>query len=459
MQLPAEKIMMRFRNKGATQDLVIPVDIVCNTSDEVLISNIKHNSRLDKKWLAASEPHDGIAIICGSGPSIADDIDNIRKWQEAGATIFALNGCAAFLSQHDIEPDYQVMCDARKENVELIGSAKTHLFASQCDPVMFAAAPNAVLWHLQIGDIESYFPEYKAPYVLIGGAASVGNTTTCVAYAMGYRTIHIYGMDSSHRNNKGHAFYQKLNEGDPTCITEFNGKKYLASLTMKHQAEKFQETARALQQMGTKIHVHGTGLLPDMWNTPKVEMTERDKYVRMWEIEGYRSVSPGEECVDLFLSIFRPAGSVIDFGCGTGRAGLKMKEHGLDVLLMDFTTNSRDPEAELLPFVQQDLTKPIFRSADYGYCTDVMEHIESQNVESVIHNIMNCVEDCFFQISTVPDSMGALIGQDLHLTVKPLEWWEQKFLSIGYAVLWRKKEDSAALLFVTKSYKPLQENT
>lgn len=453
MELPISEVMIRHRNKEATQDLIIPVHIICNTPDEVLIDNITKNSRLDKKWLACADEHDGVAILCGSGPSVADFLDEIKDRQKSGGKIFAMNGCAKFLFNHGILPDYQVICDAREENTQLIGPAREHLFASQCHPSMFEAVPDATLWHLQIGEIERFFPEYKGAYALIGGAASVGNTTTCLAYAMGYRELHIYGYDSSHREAHSHAFDQPMNNGDPTLWTEFNGKKYLSSFTMKLQAEKFQDTARALQQMGTKIHVHGDGLLPDIWNSPKEIITEQDKYTRMWDFQGYRAVSPGEECVDKFINMFRPKGTLIDFGCGTGRAGMKLSKF-CDVTLMDFTQNSRDEEAQLLPFIQHDLTKVVPIHANYGYCTDVMEHIPTEDVDTVLKNIMSACDNCFFQISTVPDVMGALIGQDLHLTVKPLEWWEQKFISLGYAVLWRDKEDTAALFFVTQ---PLEE--
>ena len=450
MQLPTENVMMRFRNPGASMDLVIPVDVVCNTPDEVLISNITKNSRLDKKWLEASDPHNGIAIICGSGPSIADDIEEIRAWKLSGAKVFALNGCAAYLDKFGILPDYQVMCDARKENIELIGPAKEHLFASQCDPSMFEAVPDAILWHLQIGDIESYFPKYDGAYALIGGAASVGNTTTCICYAMGYRTLHLFGFDSSHKGESGHAFHQKLNEGDPTCITEFNGKTYLASLTMKHQAEKFHETARALQQMGTKIHVHGYGLLPDMWNTPKEAMSEHDKYERMWGIEGYRAVSPGEMIADTFVEVVKPYGRIIDFGCGTGRGSKALSLlTECEIVQVDFAENSRDEDCRDFLFYEADLSKDIPVYGDCGFCTDVMEHIPTEQVDSVINNIMGSCSSCFYQISTVPDVMGEMIGQDLHLTVRPHKWWHEKFESLGYAVLWEEERSETALFHIS----------
>jgi hypothetical protein len=103
---------------------------------------------------------------------------------------------------------------------------------------------------------------------------------------------------------------------------------------------------------------------------------------------------------------------------------------------VDFTANSRDPEAQHLPFLQHDLTQPFDREAvcsyttkmepiraPFGYCTDVLEHIPPDDVGAVIDNIVHAVDTVFFQISTVPDHFGAVINQDLHLTVRPHEWW------------------------------------
>lgn len=449
MQLFAQDVSIRHRNPGATQDLIIPVHVVCNTPDETLIANITANSRLDKAWLKASDPHDGIAVICGSGPSINDDIEAIRRWQ-GKATIFALNGCAKFLADHGITADYQVICDARPDNVALIGPARNHLFASQCDPVMFAAVPDAILWHLQIGGIEDYFPPYSAGYVLIGGAASVGNTATCLAYAMGFRELHLYGYDSCHHDGKGHAFSQPLNDGDPTCIVQWGEKEYLCSLTMRHQAEKFMETSQALIEGECKIHVHGKGLIPDIWNSPKIE--EADKYAAMWEHDVYRSRSPGEEVADVFLRHAKPKQTdvVADLGCGTGRGGLAIAEV-CEVVLVDFALNSRDEAAMCLPFVKADLRQHIPVKADFAYCCDVMEHIPPESVDEVLDNVFEVAPKVFFQISLVDDSLGFLIGQKLHLSVHPFEWWKEKLGARGKVRYWSDRGDTAIFYIERKS--------
>lgn len=453
MQLPYSNTKITHWNPGAEMPLILPVHLICNTSDEVIYNNIRANSAIPgKKWIRLEEAHDGVAVLCGSGPSLADTLDEIRELAAKGAKVFAMNGAAAFLAGNGVMPDYQVMIDARFETADLIGPAKEHLFASQVDPECFRRVPDARLWHLQVGNIENEFPEYNDDYCLIGGAASVGNTATCLAYAMGYRNLQIYGYDSSHRNGKGHAFRQPLNDGDPCASVRFNGNDYIASLTMKLQAEKFQETSKALMDMGCHIEVHGSGLLPDMFNAPPME--EKDKYEAMWSIPQYRQVAPGEEVADVFVRVadIKPSDCVIDFGCGTGRGARRIHElTGCDMLLLDFTSNSLDADIQGMDwftFLQRDISKPLDVHAKHGFCTDVMEHIPPEQVDAVISNVMNAAESVFFQISLIDDVCGALIGQPLHLSVHPYEWWLEKFASLGYQVTYSDGQEIAALFYV-----------
>ena len=78
-----------------------------------------------------------------------------------------------------------------------------------------------------------------------------------------------------------------------------------------------------------------------------------------------------------------------------------------------------------------------------------MEHIPTNDVSTVIFNIMNSADKVFFQISTIDDVMGAAINEPLHLTVKPYEWWRSKFISSGYHIEWADEQESAVLFYVT----------
>ena len=448
--LPAHDLVVRHRNSEATQDLVIPFKLVCNTTDEMLLSNVKKNATVDKNWLAIEPENQLTAILCASGPSLADNVETIRQLQkDGGCTVFAMNGASKFLNDHGITPFYQVIVDARPQTAELVDvKAWKHLFASQVDPKCFELAPDATIWHQEIGQITDALPEYGKYYALIGGGTSVGISAMCIAYTLGYRKIKCFGYDSSHRENESHAFRQAMNDSEPLTTIRSNGKTYLCSFTMKQQAHKFQEVANALIAEGCSIDVIGDGLLPSIWNGPK--MSEQEKYEQMWEIDGYRHVSPGELIAQTFIDVVKPEphSRIGDFGCGTGRGSLAIsKLIDCDLTLMDFTENSRDEKARGFRFIKVDLTNEIPAIVRHGYCCDVMEHIAPEDVHVVIKNILAACKDCFFQISTIPDMMGAEIGQQLHLTVEPHAWWKEQLSKHG-EVLWEKEEDIASLFYV-----------
>lgn len=427
MQLPFSNVQLAYQNPDASFPLILPVQCVCNTPDEVINENIRINSRRAGKWLFASPAHDGVAILCGSGPSLKDDLPLIRQHVEAGAKVFALNGAAKFLASEGIWPDYQVILDARRETADLIGPASEHLFASQVHPECFERAPGATLWHLQVEGVDDLLPEdhVERDYTLIGAASSVGTTALVVAFALGFRSLKCFGYDSSHRDEGSHAFRQPMNDGEPNCVVRFLDREYRTSLTMKMQAERLPYTARLLEREGCTVEIFGAGLLPDIWNAPVERLSEKEKYERMWSHPDYRILAPGEDEVETFLKVADPrvGASVIDFGCGTGRAALRLHVAGLRVLLVDFAPNCRDPGAAHLPFFELDLTEPMALRADYGFCCDVMEHIPPQDTRKALANIFASASRVYFRIDTKPDLCGALINQELHVTLLHHEEW------------------------------------
>lgn len=452
-----EIVHKKIYNPHASQPLTIPILVLNNTPDADLERNIRINSARDLQWLKQEPEHTGIAVMVGGGPSVADFVDDIRRHDRAGAMIFAINGASKWLREHGVTPDYQVICDAKAETATLVDpEAQTHIFASQVNPTTMEAVKRPILWHLGTEAIEALLPPEKVArggYAILGGGAAGGNSALCVAYALGFRHMHCYGYDSSHREGASHAYDQPMNRLIPTVEVEWAGKVYTSSVAMKAQAEKFQMTAQALQQAGCRITVHGDGLLQHMYTTPPENLTERDKYRLMWQFDSYREISPGECVVPLFLQLVAPDDLIIDFGCGTGRAGLELAKRGHSVLLIDFADNCRDHEALGLPFLEWDLARPMPPRAKYGLCCDVMEHIPAEHVRPVIRNIMQAAETVFFQISTQADIWGRLISQPLHVSIHDHDWWLGTFDSLGFEVS-KDLRAQGASVFVIKRREP-----
>jgi SAM-dependent methyltransferase len=187
---------------------------------------------------------------------------------------------------------------------------------------------------------------------------------------------------------------------------------------------------------------------------------EAEKYRRLWTLAEYRKIAPGETTAQDFLRQAKPrAGAqILDFGCGTGRGALMLAIlGGLKVTMIDFVGNCLDPELEqalttqahALSFLKADLEQPIPVHAEYGFCSDVMEHIPPAKVDQVLTHILQAAQHVFFSISTVPDSCGALIGEELHLTVQPYGWWMQKLAERDAVIHWSSRGDSVAQFYVT----------
>lgn len=442
-----DAVSIEVWNKDASMPMTVPVIVVPNTHAEVVDANIRRNSRLEVPWFMSSEPHDGVAILCGGGPSLRDSIEELADiYRRRAGTFFGMNGASLLLSEHGLRPHYQVIIDAQEITSTLVDTrAKRRVYASHVHPETAKYADE--FFHLNFNGVEELLPPEKVEaggYTLVGGGVSVGITALVLAYAMGFRTLHVYGYDSSNRTGATHAYPQPHNAAIPAMEVRWGGQSYTASMPMKLQAEAFQRFASQLKDEGCTISVHGEGLLPAMWREPPT--TEREKYQLLWSLGDYRRRSFGEENVQTFVEVAKPAGKIIDFGCGTGRAALRLDEMGYDVLLVDFTDNCRDKEAVRLAFARRDLTQPLGLKGSVGYCADVMEHIPPEDVDTVIANIMAAVPAAFFQIATVPDAFGATIGQTLHLTVRPHEWWRERFAA--YAIEWQEERETHSSFFV-----------
>lgn len=246
------------------------LDSVCNTERETLLSNVRSSMARDLPWFDTAPAHDGHAVLVGGGPSLAEHIEDIRWRQSLGQHVWALNGTASFLCGHGIIPDAHVIADARPENERFIprlsskASLTEYLFASQCAPALFdrLSTKSPTLWHVNSDGMAELLADERArPVHLIGGGSSVGLNAMVLAFARGYRKLHLYGYDSSYRDGAHHPYAQPGNDADRVIDAHYGDRKFKTAAWMAQQVNEFQTLAVELVNDGCLITAAGDGLL------------------------------------------------------------------------------------------------------------------------------------------------------------------------------------------------------
>lgn len=239
------------------------VDLIANTALADVRANIHSASLRDIPWIEHAAAHGREILLVGGGPSLVGDIEDIRRRQAAGATVFTMNGTAALLRSHGITPDMHIIIDSRTHNLKFLDAAQTYL-ASQCAPAVFDGCANPLLFHIMLRDWDKYIPDElrDKPAIGVGGGHSVGLYAMSIAYIRGYRRMHLYGYDSSYRDSQHHAYEQPKNDADPVIDANVEGRVFKSTAWMVVQVNEYQSLSRQLADMGCTITTHGDGLLP-----------------------------------------------------------------------------------------------------------------------------------------------------------------------------------------------------
>ena len=246
-------------------DVARCMPIIVNVDDEEFYANIRAACKRPLPWLQQQEAHEGHAVIVGGGPSIKKTLEEILWRYNHGQKIIALNNTAQWLIERGIIPHYHVLLDARESNARFVQKrTETHyLIASQCHAAVFEAAENNMtLWHPNVAGIKEIIGNRQT--ALVGGGTTVGLQAMSIAYALGFRHIHLHGYDSCYSESEGHAYAQPENDGDEIVKVHFSGSDYHAARWMVNQADEFKSVLMQLVEHDCVVTVAGDGLIPDI---------------------------------------------------------------------------------------------------------------------------------------------------------------------------------------------------
>lgn len=109
------------------------------------------------------------------------------------------------------------------------------------------------------------------------------------------------------------------------------------------------------------------------------------------------------------------AATVLDYGAGKGTLRVALGNVGYDIREYD-------------PSVPHMSATPL--PADLVTCTDVLEHIEPENIDDVLDDLARLAKVAvFLVISTRKAGRILADGRNAHLIVEPADWWIPKLLA------------------------------
>jgi len=136
-------------------------------------------------------------------------------------------------------------------------------------------------------------------------------------------------------------------------------------------------------------------------------LTEHHKEKEGWGTSGVVHL---KKVLDLIHST--SSKSVLDYGCGKGTLGDRVKDKLTEIDWLDY-----DPAIK---------GKKKKRKSDLVVCTDVMEHVEEEFVDAVLSDISELSNVAYVHIACGAAGEILADGRNAHITQRSIEWWQDK---------------------------------
>jgi hypothetical protein len=112
------------------------------------------------------------------------------------------------------------------------------------------------------------------------------------------------------------------------------------------------------------------------------------------------------------IRLLRPL-SILDYGCGQSAL--------IDRLDLGYAVDLYRYDPAIPAYAEKPATK-----VDLLINIDVLEHIENSDLDAVLADMRSLCRNAIIIVDTAPASRVLPDGRNLHLTLKPHDWWRQK---------------------------------
>jgi hypothetical protein len=217
-----------------------------NADLEVIRENVKHNVSLGFQQVQPYPTNDVEVMIVGGGPSLKDQIEEIRFLRRQGVKLVCLNNAYQYCLDHDILPSAYVMVDARPFNLRFVENVVPdckYFVASQCDPAIFGrlleVKDQTYIWHTSAEEIQDILLEAYPKCYPVPGGSTVLLRAIPLFRMLGFKRFHIFGCDSCLQEGSHHAYEQKENDEQAVIPVRVGGEVFYCNPWMISQAREF----------------------------------------------------------------------------------------------------------------------------------------------------------------------------------------------------------------------------
>ena len=256
---------------------------MANTTEDI-DRNIEYS--LGRKYIGYQEligTESGAVSVVGSGPSLKE---NWHKLRDFDGDIITCNAACQFLLEKGIVPKYWFCFDADPLMLEFITprSDITYLLASRCPPKAWELLEGCkvVCWHA-MGDLnlQAILEKHRLMEPMVVGGSAAVTRAMILTHSLGYKSVHLWGVDSSFHNGDTHIRQSTTVEKWIPILC--NKQVFDCAPWMAQQAEDFKILAPSMRdELGMKLVVHGYGLIPHLAKAMKFEVDDESKATQFW---------------------------------------------------------------------------------------------------------------------------------------------------------------------------------
>lgn len=244
----------------------------CVMGPNELIKNMRYAMSHGYPQFYKRDPHHGEIVLCGSGPSIENNVEDIKALYANGHPVMAIKSTHDWLVDHGIRPQLALAVDPTEKIARLYQNPQpdcVYLIATQCHPEVYKALAgyNVVIWNAYTKKAEGYWKNYvkrkrrvDKVYFINGGSTS-GLRAITMAYLMGYRKVHLFGFDSCLRSQTDNLLkISGERNTKQTCVVVVEDRHFFCDPAMACQGNEFMKQVRHTPRL--QVRVWGDGFIP-----------------------------------------------------------------------------------------------------------------------------------------------------------------------------------------------------